>query len=142
MATSEQVRSLTTPVEPLTGDKRSREDGVTDEGPSLPPASRNNNNFGNNPAAFQQQPQSMMNENYMQSLMGGRLQQMQSNGDAMPVHDALYIGDLQWVRLLCRLLSTCVYLSKLFFLLFRPFSPLVFSGQLMKICAKSLLIVV
>ena len=127
MTTREQVRALTTPVEPATGDKRHREDGVMDEGPSLPPASRNNNNFGNNPAAFQQQQQSMMNENLMQSMMaGGRLQLMQNNGDpSMPVHDALYIGDLQWVRLLCRLLSTCVHLSKLFFLLFRPFPPLV-----------------
>ena len=128
MMTREQVRALTTPVEPVTGDKRHREDGVMDEGPSLPPASRNNNNnnFGNNPATFQQQQQSMMNENFMQSMMaGGRLQLMQNNGDpSMPVHDALYIGDLQWVRLLCRLLSTCVHLSKLFFLLFRSFSPL------------------
>ena len=127
METREQVQALTTPVEPLTGDKRNREDGVTDEGPSLPPASRNNNNnIGNNPAAFQQQQQSMMNENFIQSMMiGSRLQQMQNNGDpSMPVHDALYIGDLQWVRLLCRLLSACVHLSKLFFLLFRPFSPL------------------
>ena len=117
MTTIEQVRSLTTPVEPLTGDKRNREDGVMDEGSSLPPASRNNNNnIGNNPAAFQQQQQPMMNENFIQSMMVGRLQQMQNNGDpSMPVHDALYIGDLQWVRLLCRLLSTCVHLSKLFF---------------------------
>jgi hypothetical protein len=139
MTTTEQVRTLTTPVEPLTGDKRHREDGVMDEGPpSLPPASRNgNNNFGNNPAGFQQQQQSMMNGNFMQSMMaGGRLQLIQNNGDPiMPGHDALYIGDLQWVRLLCRLLSTCVYLSKLFFLSSRPFPPC-FSGQLMKICAK------
>ena len=126
MVTSEQVRALTTPVEPLTGDKRNREDGVMDEGPSLAPASRNNNNnFGNNPATFLQQQQSMMNENFVQSMIGGRLQ-MQNNGDSsMPVHDALYIGDLQWVRLLCRLLSTCVHLSKLFFLLFCPFPYLV-----------------
>ena len=109
MTTREQVQTLTTPVEPLTGDKRHREDGVMDEGLSLPPASRNNNNFGNNPAVFQQQQQSMMNENFMQSMMaGGRLQLMQNNADPiMPGHDALYIGDLQWVRLLCRLLSTC-----------------------------------
>ena len=139
MTTGEQVQALTTAVEPVTGDKRPREDGVMDEGPSLPPASRNNNNnFGNNPAAFQQQQQSMMNENFVQSIMtGGRLQ-LQNNGDtSMPVHDALYIGDLQWVRLLCRLLSTCVHLSKLFPCCFVLFSPC-FSGQLMKICAKLL----
>ena len=123
MVTREQVQSLTTPVEPMTGDKRNREDGVLDEGPSLPPASRsNNNNFGNNQAATQQQQQSMINGNLMQSMMG----QMQNNGDqSMLVHDALYIGDLQWVRLLCRLLSTCVHLSKLFFLLFCPSTPIV-----------------
>ena len=124
MSTREQVQSLTTPVEPVTGDKRHREDSVMDEGPSLPPASRNNNNnLGNNQANFQRQQQSM---NFMQSMMaGGRLQLMQNNGDSnMAVHDALYIGDLQWVRLLCRLLSTCVYLSKLFFLLSRPFPSL------------------
>lgn len=119
MTTIEQVRALTTPVEPLTGDKRHREDGVKDEGPSLPPASRNNNNFGNNPAVFQQQQQQqqpMMNENFMQSMMaGGRLQLMQNNVDQiMPGHDALYIGDLQWVRLLCRLLSTCTSVLKCF----------------------------
>ena len=128
MATIEQVRSLTTPVEPATGDKRNREDGAVDEGGSLPPASRNNNNnFGNNPAAFQQQQQPMMNENFIQTMMGGsRLQQMQNNGDpSMPVHDALYIGDLQWVRLLCRLLSTCVHLSKLFFLVVPSLFPIV-----------------
>jgi hypothetical protein len=128
MATSEQVQALITPVEPLTGDKRIREDGVMDEGPSLAPASRNNsNNFGNNPAPFQQQQQSMVNGNFMQSMMvGGRLQQMQNNGEpSIPVHDALYIGDLQWVRLLCRLLPTCVHLSKLFFFLFRLFPLLV-----------------
>lgn len=120
MTTREQVQALTTPVEPQTGDKRNREEG--DEEPSLPPASRSNNNFGNNPATFQQQQQSMLPANFMQSMMG---QQMQNNGDpSMPVHDALYIGDLQWVRLLCRLLSTCVHLSKLFFLLFRLFFPL------------------
>ena len=134
MTTREQVQALTTPVEPQTGDKRNREEG--DEEPSLPPASRSNNNFGNNPATFQQQQQSMLPANFMQSMMG---QQMQNNGDpSMPVHDALYIGDLQWVRLLCRLLSTCVHLSKLFFLLFRLFFPSYFSGQLMKICAKLL----
>ena len=127
MTTREQVRALTTTVEPVTGDKRHREDNVMDEGPSLPPASRNNNNFGNNPAAFQQQQQPMMNENFMQSMMAaGRLQLMQNNGDPnMPVHDALYIGDLQWVRLLCRLLSTCVHLSKFVFLVVSSFfSPL------------------
>ena len=126
MTTREQVRSLTTPVEPVTGDKRQREDGVMDEGPSLPPASRNNNNLGSNPATFQHQ-QSVMNENLMQSMIaGGRLQLMQNNGDpSMPVHDALYIGDLQWVRLLRRLLSTCVHLSKLFFLVVSSLFPLV-----------------
>jgi hypothetical protein len=126
MTTREQVQALTTPVEPVTGDKRHREDSVMDEGSSLPPASRNNNNnFGNNPAAFQQQQS--MNENFVQTMMaGGRLQLMQNNGDPnMPVHDALYIGDLQWVRLLCRLLSTCVHLSKLFFLVVSSFFPLV-----------------
>lgn len=122
MTTREQVQALTTPVEPQTGDKRNREEGVSDEGPLPPPASRSNNNFGNNPATFQQQQQSMLPANFMQSMMG---QQMQNNGDqSMAANDALYIGDLQWVRLLCRLLSTCVHLSKLFFLLFRLFSLL------------------
>lgn len=122
MTAEEQVQTLTTQVEPLTGDKRPREDGFTDEGLSPPPASRsnNNNNFGNGVTAFQQQQQHQMNGNFMQSMMaGGGLQLMQTNGvPTMPGHDALYIGDLQWVRLLCRLPS-CVHLSKMVFLSFR-----------------------
>ena len=114
------MQTLTTQVEPVTGDKRRREDGHLDEGALPAPASRNNsiNNFGKNIAAFQQQQQ--MSGNFMQSMMaGGGLQLMQTNVPAMPGHDALYIGDLQWVRLLCRLPS-CVYLSKLVFVSFRP----------------------
>jgi hypothetical protein len=124
MTAEEQVQTFTTQVEPLTGDKRPREDGLTDEGLSPPPASRsnnNNNNFGNGAAAFQQQQQQQMSGNFMQSMMaGGGLQLMQTNGvPTMPGHDALYIGDLQWVRLLCRLPSSCVHLSELVFLSFR-----------------------
>ncbi|KAF8813384.1 hypothetical protein BYT27DRAFT_7180870 [Phlegmacium glaucopus] len=101
MKAEEQVQTLTTQVEPITGDKRRREDGLMDEKPLPPPASRNNN-FGNNSAVFQQQQQqqdqAMMNGNYMQSMMaGGGHQGMQTNGTSMmPGHDALYIGDLQW----------------------------------------------
>ena len=103
----EQVQTLTTQVEPITGDKRRREDGPTDERPLAPPASRSNNpGTGNSAAAFQQQQP--MNGTFMQSMIT-------NNVPTIPGHDALYIGDLQWVRLLCRLLSSCVYLSKFVF---------------------------
>lgn len=117
MNAEEQVQTLTSQVEPITGDKRRREDSVMDEKPLPPPASRNNS-LGNSAVGFQQQQQQpMMNGNFMQSMMaGGGLQLMQTNGvPTMPGHDALYIGDLQWVRLLCRLLPSCVHLSKFLF---------------------------
>ena len=123
MHTEEQVQTLTTRVEPLTGDKRRREDGFVDE---RPPPSRSNNNFGmgNSAAVFQQQQQQQQqNGNFMQSMMAsGGLQLMQTNGvPTVPGHDALYIGDLQWVRLLRRLLSSCVHLSEFVFLVVLSF---------------------
>lgn len=52
-------------------------------------------------------------------------------------YDALYIGDLQWVRLSCRLVS-CAYLSEMI-LYCDLFCSLIFfcSGRLMKIYGKS-----
>ena len=123
MNSEEQVQTLTTQVEPLTGDKRRREDAM-DEGP-LPPSAPRSNNFamGNNNVALMQQQQQQQQQNFMQSMMAGGLDLMQQNNNGlMPGHDALYIGDLQWVRLFCRLLSSPVHLSEVCFS--RRFCPL------------------
>jgi hypothetical protein len=78
MKTEEQVQSYTSNFEPATGDKRQRDEDHT----AIPhPASRTNGAKGE-----------AKNEDFMPAgQMGGDVQ-------AMPGYDALYIGDLQWVR--------------------------------------------
>lgn len=77
MKTEERVQTYTSNVEPATGDKRQRED---DHGPTPHPSSRSNSNG-----------QTMGNGAFVQGTAG--MAMMQPGG-----YDALYIGDLQWVR--------------------------------------------
>jgi len=102
-------------VEPVTGEKRQREDG--DQNGIPHPSSRSSS--GGSGAA--------MNSNYISSITGGGAQVQ-----AMAGYDALYIGDLQWVgcpvvHYLSRFCSEAVILS---------FLLEIISGQQMKICAK------
>jgi hypothetical protein len=80
MKTEERVQTYTSDVEPATGDKRQRED---DHGPTPHPSSRSSSNS-----------QAMGNGAFMQGTTG--MAMMQTGG--VPGYDALYIGDLQWVR--------------------------------------------
>ncbi|KAF8969113.1 hypothetical protein BDZ97DRAFT_1654106 [Flammula alnicola] len=77
MTTEERVQSYTSGVEPMTGDKRQRDD---DHAPNPHPNSRPNSGNG----LMQQQNGSFMPAAQMTSVQ------------AMAGYDALYIGDLQW----------------------------------------------
>lgn len=79
MKTEERVQTYTSDVEPTTGDKRQRED---DHGPNPHPSSRSSSNG-----------QAMGNGAFMQGSTGMAMMQPGVTG-----YDALYIGDLQWVR--------------------------------------------
>lgn len=90
----DEIPTLTTKNEPAVGEKRSRDDDEQHDirSPSLEHASRPN------PAT-----QPPHNEAYNSNGMGpGMLQQNMMLGhdmSGMDGNDALYIGDLQWVRL-------------------------------------------
>jgi hypothetical protein len=109
----EPVETITTAVEPSTGEKRPRTDEEEDEPKSLPaqnlpPASR--------PQSGQQGQ--VRTEGTPNGMNGSYNAVVQNSGQvgggvdpSMMSYDALYIGDLQWVRLSCRL-ESCVYRSK------------------------------
>lgn len=107
-------------VEPAVGDKRPREDDGLDRASNPPPANRTSATAhmqsipGHNGASTQM---SISNSNYNASTavnqtMGGGGSQQMMNGVGGGMYDALYIGDLQWVRLSCRLAS-CAYRSEM-----------------------------
>jgi hypothetical protein len=117
----EQVQTVTTKVEPATGDKRPREDDGSDQKTNGTPPSQNVNQLN------------QINGMYAAQAMGQGVV-----GD--PGYDSLYIGDLQWVRLSCRLAS-CAYCPEIDCLPFPPPPPPClmpgYSGLLTKICDKS-----
>jgi len=82
MITEEQVATVTSTVEPQSGDKRPREEDAADQNMNQAPASRNSNN---GPGSGQ------MNGNF-----GGMAMSMGGQGTSGGMGDALYIGDLQW----------------------------------------------
>jgi len=84
MKTEERVQTYTSNVEPTAGDKRRRED---EHGPTPHPSSRSTNSG-----------QTMGNGTFMQAALGPGMGMMQHGGQQMAGFDALYIGDLQWVR--------------------------------------------
>jgi len=146
----EEVATVTSTVEPMVGDKRPREDEAVDQNPNQPPAS------ASRPNPVQPQPQSqaqMQNPSVMPMVnpnnfggqmaigaMGGQMVNGGMGGMGMG-YDALYIGDLQWVRLSCRLAS-CAYRSEMISRNVPSDAFLFCSGRLMKIYAKSHLILV
>jgi hypothetical protein len=94
----ERVQSYTSKIEPVTGDKRQREDGDQNGVPH--PSSRSNSATG------------IPNSNYVSNMgNGGQVQSMSG-------YDALYIGDLQWVCLFCYMSRRCV--SEMAIFLFLP----------------------
>ena len=113
---------MTSTVEPMVGDKRPREDDAEDQNPNHPPpASRPNAAQPHlQPQAQIQNPAAMPTTNQMNlgghaamGAMGSQTMNGSMGGTGM-VYDALYIGDLQWVRLSCRLVS-CAYRSEIIF---------------------------
>lgn len=103
----------------MVGDKRPREDEAEGQNTDQPPpASRPN---PAQPQAQIRNPAAMPTGNQMNNFggqmamnaMGGQI--MNGGMGAMDGgYDALYIGDLQWVRLSCRLAS-CAYRSEMIF---------------------------
>lgn len=98
-------------VEPNTGDKRPREDDHHERiaSPASRQADANNTQASPQMQGGSQISNQMGNGNFMQmgQHMGG-MQLMNNGASDIPGYDALYIGDLQWVRLSCRL-ALCHY---------------------------------
>jgi len=90
----EQVQPYTSKIEPMTGEKRQRDDNDQNNTPH--PSSRSNSGSGSG----------IPNGNYMSNV--GNSGQVQS----MSGYDALYIGDLQWVC--CFVICPDVFLKALF----------------------------
>ncbi|KAG5728831.1 hypothetical protein E4T56_gene15530 [Termitomyces sp. T112] len=93
----DMVETMVSKVEPVTGDKRPRED---DHERIASPASRQaavNNQQASPHMGGNQMSNQLSNGGYMQmgQPMGG-MQMMNSGGGGIPGYDALYIGDLQW----------------------------------------------
>lgn len=96
MRTEEQIQSYTSNIEPQTGNKRQRDEDHT----SNPhPNSRSISGNG-----------SLENGNFMP----GALAASNAPVHAMPGYDALYIGDLQWVRYFVRCPHVYI-ISKMFY---------------------------
>lgn len=116
------MEAITTVVEPSTGEKRPRSDEEEEEEAKPPPAQHSS------PAPHAQPIQQGqvrtegashgMNGNYNVVVQNGS--HMGGGTDpSMMGYDALYIGDLQWVRLSCRL-ESCVHHSKPIFVFLSP----------------------
>ena len=100
----EQVQTVTSKIEPATGDKRPREDDGSEQKTNGTPPSQNVNQLN------------QMNGMYAAQAIG-------QGAVGGPGYDSLYIGDLQWVRLSCRLVS-CAYCPEIDCLPFPPLPPL------------------
>jgi hypothetical protein len=106
----------------MVGDKRPREDDADDQNPNQPPPASRPNAAQPQPQAQLQNPAAMPTVNQMNNFggqvgMGAMGSQSMNGGVGGTVgYDALYIGDLQWVRLSCRLAS-CAYRSEIIFVL-------------------------
>jgi hypothetical protein len=95
------VPTMTSAVEPAVGDKRPREDDSMDYIPNLPPASRASS-------------QNASGQGYNTIINNSATTATNGQSGSM-VLDALYIGDLQWVRtvlsfsVMCIPSSTCSF---------------------------------
>lgn len=122
---------MTTAPEAAVGEKRPREDESSDQ----PPATRQTP--ANNVPTPQNAAMNQMNGNFNMPIgMAGMAGQMGMDmaGNGMPgFQDALYIGDLQWVRVFCRLVY-CIFTEDIDI---HPFNLVVnHSGLQMRIYAK------
>jgi hypothetical protein len=109
----EPVETVTTAVEPSTGEKRPRSDEQEEE--TKPPPAQNSSQ-ASRAQSVQQGP--VWTEGVSNGINGSYNAVAQNGGQvgggadlSMMGYNALYIGDLQWVRLSCRL-ESCVYRSK------------------------------
>lgn len=131
----ESVETLTSSLEPSSGDKRPREDEGTEQQPTQSPASRPSGTGALLPAAADPPTQSANAAGATTNYTSMGTEQL-SNGMNINTgsYDALYIGDLQWVRL-SRRLASCAYHSKN---VGRFLPPFLSSGPRTKICDKLL----
>ena len=120
----EPVEAVNTPVEPLTGEKRPRTDEDEDAGPTNPSLTEPSRAPASNPTTSQTGhvksdptgPDVPMNGSYHAN--GGHGSGGGTVDPSMTGYDALYIGDLQWVRSLsCQLVFACAICSERFWLL-------------------------
>jgi len=115
MQFEEKVQTYTSNPDPVTGEKRQR-DRDDDQG-QMHPNTRSSSGTGGSQAD------------------SGFAQAMQQSGvPAVSGFDALYIGDLQWVRLFCCIPNLCQSSKRTF----RCSVFLILSGLPMKICDKLL----
>ena len=99
--------TVTTTVEPSVGDKRPRE-----ETPEEKPQGLAIHPVPVPPRPLQHAlPKPVTHDVKANGTSGGQPNGMDAQSTANAGHDALYIGDLQWVRLSCRLVS-CPYHSE------------------------------
>jgi hypothetical protein len=122
----EPVQSMDNlPIDPSVGDKRPRGDDHDEEvGNSIPPNLRSNT--GNPMIQSMPQRQGMGIQPQQQQWQGGPGNQTMGNMNMTAANaslDALYVGELNWVRI--------------FILLRQPLAHEPRSGQRMKICAAS-----
>lgn len=116
----EKVSTLTSNVEPSIGDKRPREDDSEQHHANQPPASRSPQSSGSSGNGASYAPMMVM----------------QTGGGSGQGYDALYLGDLQWVRsFLVVKRSLCITHERLRINLIFFFFGYV-SGPLTRICVK------
>jgi len=108
----EPVETVITTVEPSTGNKRPREEGE-DYSPSAQDSHRGSRSPPNPSIKTEPTQNGTLNGNYNSGMANGG--QMGNGGDSpMMGYDALYIGDLQWVRFVLSI-SSCQHCSYLRF---------------------------
>lgn len=139
----EPVEAVSTPVEPLTGEKRPRpdEDEETKQNTSPTEPSRAHSATSNPIATQASHPKSDMTASDV--AMNGSYHSGGGHGGSgnvdpsMMGYDALYIGDLQWVRSLsCQLVFARAICSEPFFLFVLDAHALFYSGRRTRTCVK------
>jgi hypothetical protein len=118
----EPVEAVSTAVEPHTGEKRPRADEDEEMKASVPPSSaeqsRAQSTTTNSSQATQIKAETAdvsLNGSYHPVATGGAHMGGGAGDPSMSGYDALYIGDLQWVRhLSCRLVLLCAICSECF----------------------------
>lgn len=122
MQVEEPVEAVDTPVEPLTGEKRPRpdEDEETKRTALPSPIEPLRSHSTNNPITSQARHATKSESTAQDVVMNGGYHSNEGHGGgggnvdpSMMGYDALYIGDLQWVRSLsCQLVFACAICSE------------------------------